>query len=432
MPAAEEIQIPKDTPAPEGDQTPEQKTPEQSQPAPVAPITEVVVKEKSRAGLITVIIILAFLLGGVVALLIMQFTGTIELQNLFSGGGFSSIFTGGKSETGKNSYGGTGYGMHGGSTNDSSTPTSATAKSVCESAGNVWETADITDVASGDADFETVLSEAYTCMLSEGATVTEDSFAFRIAFTTTHFTNVDYYQRMIDINTKEFNENNGGILENSTNFFKGYKSSTSSNGMDQFNFMALYKNAVIELLATTTDTANRVLSQLGFPDRSYGIIPQNSSSSNQSENVKQKRNLTPKEISELEYYNNQYAASGLIDYLIDHNDTYPDISGLEGVIIDGTGSTVLDDFYNNYIVNGGYIRADEGYTDANGDPVKIRFYSSAQPSAVSEPIVTIHLETSCYGDNFELQANPGHIVATYPTSDGGYLCDSRGRGGYHF
>ncbi len=28
MPAAEEIQIPKDTPAPEGDQTPEQKTPE--------------------------------------------------------------------------------------------------------------------------------------------------------------------------------------------------------------------------------------------------------------------------------------------------------------------------------------------------------------------------------------------------------------------
>ena len=416
---------------PEENQKPEE-IPAQPQPASSVPTTEVVVKEKSRAGLIAVIIILAFLLGGVVMLLVLQFNGTIRLQNLFNGGGFSSIFTGGKSETDQNSYGGIGYGMYGGSTDDSSTPTPATAQSVCEDAGNIWESADIADVASGDTDFATVISEAYTCMLPEGATVTEESFAFRIAFTTAHFTDVDYYQRMIETNIKEFNENNGGVLENSTNFFKGYESSTSSNGMSQFNFVALYKNIAIELLTSTADTANRVLSQLGFPDRSYEVISQDSSSSNQAADVKEKQNLTPEEISELEYYNNQYAASGIVDYLREHNNIYPNISGLEGTIIDGTGATILDDFYNDYIVNGGYLGVNEGYTDANGDPVKIRFYSSAHPSAVSEPIVTIHFETGCYGDNFELETKPGYIAATYPMSDGGYRCDSRGRGEYHF
>ncbi len=396
-----------------------------SAPAPA----QVVVKEKSRGGMIALVVTLALLLGIVGTLLVLQFTGVVQLQNLFNGSGFSGIFGDGKT-TGRNNYGGIGAGQYGGIIDNSATPTPESAKKYCESHGNIWsELEDVDELASND-EFLSHVTGAYWCNTTETDYLDEipdGVFEFEIVFTDKSFNEIDYYAEMIRINAENL-PSDGVVLENSDEFVKMYITAYSGG----YHYIVAYKNAAIELLADSTDTADQALAGIGFPDRSYSdpvsYMEQGSATKDEAPQDKNAKNDIKKVAAALKEF---YADYGRYpEYTSMFSNTCTNIYGEEIAC----GINILMPYQENYVTDS---EAEDFFRDYVGElshlrnsisPASLNFY--AEVDAITDEyrynhdqsIIEIFFDAKCESET-KIVKNDGGFAVTVPKYEGQvYFC----------
>ena len=380
--------------------------------------------EKSRGGLIALIVILALFLGGAVTVLILQFTGVIQLQSLFSGGTFP--IGGNTVITGKNSYGGVGAGQYGGVTDNSSSPDVERMRKVCEKYGNEWIVEEYDELSSNE-DFLAHVIGAYTCEndYTYEDDWDDDSFEFTIAFVDTDFRNVDFLMNRLEHSISYMPED-GAVLENSDEFIKLY-----APMVDTYMYMALYKNIAIEFQSTTMETANKIFSELGFPDRSYTAPDEETGTGSSDKPVKEKEeDIRAKE-------NIEEVAEALKLYQEAHGGL-PEIRPIEGeecTGVDGTevaceefqfpeepgvdsGSEVRK-FYLNYIgqlMHMGYKVALNFYEDLNAESETEHY------SGWSQANIKVFYDAHCKDENTVARREGSFAVIVADDAEKKYFC----------
>jgi hypothetical protein len=387
---------------------------------------QVVVKEKSHGGMIALIVVLALLLGIVGTLLVLQFTGVVQLQNLFSGD-FSSIFTGGKTN-GKNSYGGIGAGKFGGVVNNSAAPTVERAKEFCEAQGNAWSQLENVEDLASDEEYISHVTGAYWCSPTDvdSDNYDDDTFVFEIVFTDASFNEIDYYARMIKSDVETL-PSNGRVLENSEEFVKMYVPASSGG----YHFIASYKNAAIELLAMTMDKANEVLAKIGFPDRSYSdpaeYTESGSGSASKSEapqDIAAKNDIKKVAAALKEFYAN-YGRYPEYDYGEDCTDIYGDEveCGLYIMLEEANyvSNVEAEDFYRDYV-------GELSHPKDSLSPSTLNFYGSVDALTDEyrwnhdQSIIDIYFDAECASDTKVVKSDGGFAV-TIPKYEGTvYFC----------
>lgn len=387
---------------------------------------QVVVKEKSHGGMIALIVTLAVFLGIVGTLLILQFTGVVQLQNLFNGSG---IFGDGKT-IGKNNYGGIGAGLYGGTIDNSAVPTVESAKKYCESHGNIWlELEDIDELASDD-DFLSRVTGAYWCNTTDTDyydEIPDGMFEFEIVFTDKSFNEIEYYAEMIRKNAENL-PSDGVVLENSDEFVKMYITAYSGG----YHYIAAYKNAAIELLADSTDTADQVLAGIGFPDRSYSdpasYVEQSSATKNEAPQDLNAKNDIKKVAAALKEF---YADYGRYpEYTSMFSNTCTNIHGEEiacgiGILMPYQENYVTDseaeDFFRDYVGELSHLRN-------STSPASLNFY--AEVDAITDEyrynhdqsIIEIFFDAKCESET-KIVKNDGGFAVTVPKYEGQvYFC----------
>lgn len=402
---------------------PVEEKPAEEKPAEGNPQTpvQVVVKEKSHGGLIALIVVLALLLGAVVTLLVMQFTGQIQLQNLFSGGGFSSIFGGGETTTGKNSFGGIGAGQYGGTSSNSAVPTVESAKKVCEAYGNVWEEVEDLEDLSMDEMSTSHVTGAYMCDLADEDSddFTDDTFIFEIVFTNTDFNNVDYYTKTIKNNVDEL-PSDGVVLENNDEFVKMYIPMYSGG----YHFIVAYKNAAIELAALSMETANKVLAAIGFPDRSYSDPGEYVDKDEDYRDTEAKRDIRKVAKALKEFYDDY---GRYPEYEFEGVEPCTDIYGNEircglGIMATRASNSIeAEDFFRDYI-------GELSHPRDSISPSNLNFYASVDAMTDEyrwnhdQSIIEIFFNARCESDT-KIVANDGGFAVTIPKYQGQvYFC----------
>lgn len=190
------------------------------------------------------------------------------------------------------------------------------------------------------------------------------------------------------------------ILEDGTDMFKVITVTGPT-----YEYLVLYKGTLTHLKINQIDTAESILKDLQYPNRNNASIERVEKTALNAEQDAATRNAL------INIKNN-------FDNFISVNQKLPNISGEIQQNIDGTGTTDLDRFYQDYLFN---IKTQAG------DHYSLQASSSASDSLALNPIVTIHYNSRCNPETEKLEDFNGttNYALTYASADGNhYICVS--------
>ncbi len=193
-------------------------------------------------------------------------------------------------------------------------------------------------------------------------------------------------------------DNNVTVLENTTNFFK-----VVTVAGPIYNYFVVYKNSISFIRTGQIDSAESILNELQYPDRSHAD-PE--ATEKKIENAKNDEAIK----TALQNFNINIA-----NYVANQG-ALPVLEGESQLDINGSGTTALDALYSNYLIN---------IKNKNGESYSFQASAAASEDLAMDDAITLHYNSNCSGENDTLQTAENQYALTHPSTDGNkYYCVS--------
>ena len=195
-------------------------------------------------------------------------------------------------------------------------------------------------------------------------------------------------------------DNNVTVLENSTSMFKVVTVATPI-----YNYFVVYKNSMTFIKTSRIDSAESILNELEYPDRSH------------ADPEATEKKIENAEIDEATKIALQNFNINIANYVANQG-TLPAINGETELDISGAGNSALNTLYSNYLIN---------IKDKKGNSYAFQASSTASEDLAYEKAITLHYKANCSGEGGTLQATDDQLsyALTHPSADGNkYYCVS--------
>lgn len=193
-------------------------------------------------------------------------------------------------------------------------------------------------------------------------------------------------------------DSNVTVLENTLEMFKVV---TVSGPL--YNYFIVYKNSMTFIRTGQIDSAETILNQLEYPDRSHAD-PEATAA--KIENAKTDESIK----TALQSFNIN------ISNYIANKGALPVLEGESQLEITGTGTTALDELYSGYLAN---------IKNKDGESYAFQASAAASEDLAMKEAITLHYNSNCAGENETLQIAEGQYALTHPSADGNkYYCVS--------
>ena len=200
-------------------------------------------------------------------------------------------------------------------------------------------------------------------------------------------------------------------LEDSESLFKG----VDYYGQNSYKYTLMYQNTVIVLGTKSTDTGERTLAELGYPNRSHANPKTVDESLAKINNSKDDRNRNA--LREL--------VSALTKYQNAHGGKLPTVDSDSNGIEADVGIVSLDTEYATFLQK--YAEGQDWFVDYSGHPFHsfdVSVKANLEEANKSINIV-VHHNSTCNQTGELSAANASHFAVTYRKASGkGYICES--------
>lgn len=192
------------------------------------------------------------------------------------------------------------------------------------------------------------------------------------------------------------------ILEDSPDFLK-----TIQHTDYGYAYVVAYQNTILSLGVQDTETGEKFIAELGYPNRNQAdanTIEEDLASSESSVDAHNREVLTK-------------IINTLAEYRLNNN-RLPEIEGDVQTLIYGFDDSDFDIFFKNHIKEQGW------FVDANGNSYySIQATNTANPEIAADHTITIHYNATCEGEEVVSSDSPNKFAATFAkTNDEGYIC----------